>query len=144
MTGPRFLRRLSRDTKGAAIIEFALLAPALIVMLVGVLQVGVALQSYNALRNVSADVARYAMVQYATGNKLSNQQLSTHATAVAREAPYLLNSTLRVTVTNVATPQVSGTTEKTLSIDYEIPSLLATMGVSAPTINYTRPLFLAR
>jgi hypothetical protein len=85
-------------------LEFALVGPAFIVMLMGVLQVGIAMQNYNALRNVSADVARYAMIQYTTGNRLTNDQLNSYATTVAQSAPYLLNSRIIVTIDDVATP----------------------------------------
>ena len=124
-------------------LEFALVGPAFIVMLFGVLQVGIALQNYNALRNVSADVARYAMIQYTTGNRLTNDQLNSYATTVAQNAPYLLNSRIIVSITDATTPQVTGVTEKSLSIDYQIPSVLDTMGLSGPVITYSRPMFLA-
>ena len=44
------LRRLRRDDRGAAIIEFALLAPVLLGLMLGVLQMGLQMQSFNALR----------------------------------------------------------------------------------------------
>ena len=137
-------RRLRRNQDGVATIEFAILGPAMIAMLFGVVQVGIGLQNYNALRNVSADVARYAMIQYATGNELSNDQMTDYAESVAEGAPYLLKSTKSVTVTNVATPQITGAQEKTLTIQYKIPSVLASLGLEGPTISYTRPMFLAK
>ena len=142
MTARAFLRRLGRDESGATIIEFALLSPLLIFMLFGTLQVGIALQSYNALRHVSADVARHAMVQYATGNHLDNDELTLYARGIAAGPPYMLSSTLIVTVTDTATPEITGTTQKALTINYEIPSLLSTMGLNGPWVTYARPLFL--
>jgi len=138
----RFLHRVRRDKAGVATLEFALLGPALIIMLMGVLQIGIGLQNYNALRNVSADVSRHAMIQYATGNKLSNEQLKDYTTSVAQSAPYLLNSLMTVTVTDAATPQIAGIKEKTLRIEYRIPSILSSMGLNGPIISYTRPMFL--
>lgn len=138
-----FARRLKADARGAVAIEFALLGPAFIVMLLGVLQVGIGLQSYNALRNASADVARYAMVQYSTGNRLSNSQLRSVTLSTAQRAPYLLQSDrMSATVTNATTQRVSGATELTLTINYRIPSLLSSMGLEGPYITYTRPVFL--
>jgi Flp pilus assembly protein TadG len=142
VTSRLFLQRLGRDKAGVTIVEFALLSPLLIVMLLGVLQVGITLQSYNAVRHISADVARHAMVQYATGNHLGDDELTLYARGVATQAPYLLNSTLIVDVDDVATPAVTGTTEKTLTVTYEIPSMLDTMGLRGPWITYARPLFL--
>jgi Flp pilus assembly protein TadG len=136
------LRRLGRDKAGVTVVEFALLSPLMIVMLFGVLQMGVMLQSYNAVRHVAADVARHAMVQYATGNDLNNDELTLYARGIATGAPYLLSSTLVVNVTDVTTSAVTGATEKTLTVNYEIPSILSTMGLNGPWITYARPLFL--
>lgn len=143
MIASNLLHRLRRNDTGVAALEFAILGPAIMLMLMGVMQVGIGLQNYNALRNVSADVSRYAMIQYATGNRLSDAQLTHYAESVAQGAPYLLGSVIRVTITNVATPRVTGAREKTLTIRYQIPSVLDTMGLKGPTITYSRPMFLA-
>lgn len=139
----RFLRDLRRNDAGTAMLEFAIIGPAMILMLFGVLQVGIGLQNYNALRNASADIARFAMVQYSTGNKLSNDQMIDFAKSVAEGSPYLLNSDIRVTITDVATSRVTNAKEKTLTLRYQIPSVLASMGLEGPDITYTRPMFLA-
>jgi len=138
------ISRLRRDDAGASIVEFALLAPAIIGMMLGVLQVGTAMQNYNALRNVSADVERYAMVQYATGNELTNSQLRNFAIASAESTPYLLrSSSIAASVTDAATQRVTGVTEKTLTMNYQILGLFDAVGLRGPYITYTRPLFLA-
>jgi hypothetical protein len=112
-------------------------------MLMGVLQVGIGMQNYNALRNVSAEVARYAMVQYATDNVLTNDQLNAYAYNVAEGTPYLLkNDRLVAHVTDAATQRVTGATEKTLTMEYQIPSLLESFGLHGPSISYHRPLVL--
>ena len=139
------IRRLRVNSQGAVAVEFALIGPAFIVMLLGVLQVGIGLQNYNALRNVSADVARHAMVQYSTGNNLSNSQLTTFTRSKARQAPYLLTgSRLYANVTTATTQRVAGATELTLTINYQIPSLFSSMGLEGPYIRYTRPIFLTQ
>ena len=143
MTAKHFLRRLGRDEAGVTIVEFAMLSPLLIVMLFGVLQLGLMLQNYNALRHVSADVARYAMIQFATSNNtMSNDQLSTYASAVASKAPYVLTSTLVVTVQDDNAPDVTGVTQKTLTLSYRVPTVLDGMGLKGFFITYTQPLFL--
>jgi len=141
--GRRLFQRLAPDNTGTTLVEFALISPLLIVLLGGVLQVGLMLQNYNAVRHVSADVSRYAMVQFATSNnKLTNDDLTNYATSVAQSAPYLLNGTMAIRIADEATPAVTGLTEKTLTITYQIPSVLSTMGLSGPVITYTQPLFL--
>jgi Flp pilus assembly protein TadG len=138
-----FLHGLRANIRGGVALEFALVGPALIAMLMGVLQVGIGMQNYNALRNVSAEVARYAMVQYATDNVLTNDQLNAYAYNVAEGTPYLLkNDRLVAHVTDAATQRVTGATEKTLTMEYQIPSLLESFGLHGPSISYNRPLFL--
>ena len=137
------LSRIRRDEKGASAIEFALLSPALILMMVGVLQVGIAFQNYNALRGLSSDVARYAMVQYQTGNEISNSQIETWAENHALGAPYLLDQTrVNAVVTTPDTQRVDGANEIQLVVSYQIESFLGFAGIEFPFITYTRPIFL--
>ena len=139
----RLSAHIRSDVQGAVALEFALVGPALIAMLLGILQIGIGMQNYNALRNVSAEVARYAMIQYATDNMLTNDQLNAYAYNIAEGSPYLLkNDRLVAHVTDAATQRVSGATEKTLTMEYQIPSLLDSFGLHGPTITYDRPLFL--
>jgi Flp pilus assembly protein TadG len=145
VTRAGFLTRLRGDTSGTAILEFGLLGPAFIAMLLGVLQVGMGLQSYNALRNLSADVARYSMIQYSTGNQLNNEQLRSYAVAMGQGTPYLLNGDrMTAAVTTATTQRVTGATELKLRINYQIPTLFDSMGLRGPSLSYTRPIFLTQ
>lgn len=143
MTIRQLFSRLRRDDTGATAIEFALLSPALILMMIGVLQVGMAMQNYNALRGLSADVARYTMVQYQTGNTISNSQIETWAENHALGAPYLLHQDrVNAVVTTPSTQRVTGATELQLVISYQMDSFLGFAGIEFPFITYTRPIFL--
>jgi Flp pilus assembly protein TadG len=139
----QFLNRLRRENTGVAAIEFALIGPAFIVMILGVLQVGMGLQSYNAMRNLSADVARYSMVQYQTGNALSNSQIRSWARNHAQGAPYLLDpDRLGVTVEEPETQRVAGARELNITVTYRINSVLEFIDIDGPTLDFARPIFL--
>jgi Flp pilus assembly protein TadG len=143
MIALRSLRPLGASCSGSTAIEFALLAPAFIGMLLGVLQIGIGLQNYNALRGLSADVARYAMIEQARGDPQSNDALHDYTIQAGSGAPYLLNSAaLDVTVADAATPQYVGVKELTLTVTYQIPTLFSMMGLNGPHISYSRPIFL--
>lgn len=58
----RLIRRLRRSEAGAAAVEFALLAPALILMIIGIAQLGILFMSNAGLRNALAEGARYATI----------------------------------------------------------------------------------
>ena len=61
----RLLALLKCDRSGAATVEFGLLGPLVITMMLGVLQMGVAMWSYNSLRSVASETARYAVTNSA-------------------------------------------------------------------------------
>ncbi|MFZ9396345.1 MAG: TadE/TadG family type IV pilus assembly protein [Erythrobacter sp.] len=137
------LRRLRADQAGAVAVEFGLLAIAMFTMLLGVLQVGIGMQNYNAIRSASADVARYTMVQYETGNKLELSQIRSYALAAGQNAPYMLDfARLDATVETAATQRVAGATELTLEMTYTVPIIIGFLGIQEPQITYTRPIFL--
>jgi Flp pilus assembly protein TadG len=138
------LRRLATDRRGAATVEFALLAPAFLVMFIGVLQVGVGMHAYNSLRNISSDVARQVSVQYQTNNRLTNSQIAQVGTATASTAPYLLQTDrLTVNVQNAATQRVPNATELTLRIRYRLPTFLEFACIDGPELDYSRPIFVS-
>jgi Flp pilus assembly protein TadG len=140
----RHCRCLKREEQGAVIVEFALLAPVLIAMMLGILQIGLTVQNYSAVRNVSADVARYAMIQYINGHPMTEDSIETQAQTMATGAPYLLSpNRLTVDAQPVTTPQVTGTTEKTLTITYRIPTIVDSFGLHGPQISYSRSLIVS-
>lgn len=139
----RALKTLRADTTGSVAIEFALIGPALLTMLLGVLQIGVAMQNYNALRSASADAARYAVVNYQADANLTTVQIQSYALNVAANAPYSLKTErLSVTVADATLQRIAGARELTMSMSYRIPTVLTIMGMGDIPISYDRPIFL--
>jgi Flp pilus assembly pilin Flp len=139
----RRLHRLWRDRSGSVMVEFALLGPLMLGVLIGVFQIGIGMWSYNSLRSISGDVARYAVVNYQTDNDLSTTQLEAYAEGVATNPPYgLLASELDIEIDDAEDQRIAGAKELTISIAYEIPSILTLFGFESPTINFSRPIFL--
>lgn len=136
------LRHILRDRRGNAMLEFAILAPALITLMLGTFQVGVWMQAYNALRAIASDTARYAAVEYQKAKKPSNADLINWAANRATASPYLLKAS-DFTVTSVtATSRVSGVEERTLTVRYTMPTFLSIVGIKGLTISYQRPVFV--
>ncbi len=135
--------RLKRDSGGAATVEFGLLGPIVITMMLGVLQMGVAMWSYNSLRSVASETARYAVTNYQAANKISASSISAQATSIATNTPYGLTAdNLSITVTTAATQRVSGATEMTLMMTYNVPTMASIVGLGSIRLNYSRPIFL--
>lgn len=147
---PSLLARLRQDCSGSVMVEFAILGPAMLTMLFGVLQFGIGMQNYNALRSVSADLARYAVINAQDAAAQSdmtlrdtNDELEAYAVEIASTAPYGLQADrLTVTVTSVPT-RIDEASERTITLRYNIPSVLGMIGIDSIPITYTRPVFIA-
>lgn len=139
----RLFGLLLRRSDGSVVTEFALLAPTVMALMLGVFQIGIGMQNYNAMRGIASDVVRYATVNYQTGNQLSNDQIRFYLRSIAIENPYGLESSrLAIRVTSITTPRVAGTIEKSVQMTYSIPTVLSVIGVDEFPITYKQPLFL--
>ncbi len=56
-------RGIWRDRKGAALVEFALVMPVLVLLLVGLMEFGLLLYNQHVITNASREGARYGIVQ---------------------------------------------------------------------------------
>lgn len=139
----RKLSGLLRATDGAAMIEFAILAPAILSMMLGVFQIGIGMQNYNALRAVAAETARYSVVNYQTSNKLSHTQLQNYARSIASGSPYLLKTDrFNATISQAAVQRVTGATEMTITVTYQVPTVLSVIGIDDIPLSFSRPIFV--
>lgn len=135
-------RRLAADTRGGSAIEFALLGPVMIAMLMGILWTGVQMYSQNRLRAIASDVSRYTVVEYQKSNKLTAAQISDVATATAIRTPYNLEATqLDVSVAEPASP-VAGARQFRITLSYTAPNFLGFLGVGSPTQTYNQNVFV--
>ncbi|WP_088310863.1 TadE/TadG family type IV pilus assembly protein [Novosphingobium sp. B 225] len=139
----RLLLALRQDRSGSVAIEFGLIGPLFLAMFLGVLQIGIAMQNQNALRSISADVARHAAVMYQQGTKPDDDSIETYAYQIAEAPPYGLRSTgLTITADTSDSPQFTGAKEISLTIEYAVPSFLEFIGVGELPLTYKRPIFV--
>lgn len=139
----RLLASLRHNSQGSVIVEFAIVGPIFITAFLGVLQIGVGMQNYNAVRGISADVSRYAVVNYQTNNRLTTSQLEAYASGIASAPPYgLVRSRFQPRVTVAGTQRVAGATEYTLELTYRVPSVLEIVGIREIPLTYRRPVFV--
>ena len=136
------LKKLAHNQDGATIVEFAILAPAIIGLLFGVFQVGLGMQAQNALRSIAQETSRYAVVEYQIGNEVTDATIETWAENTATSAPYLLNNTFDATVTAVSTPRVAGTHEKTITLTYTPPAVVPLVDWISPQLTFSRPIIV--
>ena len=137
-----FVRLLRRDSRGATVVEFALLAPVFMSVLIGVFETGIYMQNYNAVRNVAADAARFAAVEYQKNNQLGTEDLKLNIETIAQQSPYNLSpNRLQVTVTPVLS-RVVGAKEFNLQVKYTPPGFMEGLGMDGFNLSYSRPLFV--
>lgn len=140
---PSFFKSLWQREDGSVIVEFALLGPTLLAMFLGVLHFGIGMQNYNALRSISGDVARYAVVNYQTNQRRSTSELSDYAKRIATRAPYgLVSRRFAATMIAAPTQRVAGATEYTLTLTYNIPTMLSIIGIEQIPVSFSRPVFV--
>ena len=135
--------QLRTNRRGSVAVEFALLAPMLITLILGMFQIGIGMQNYNALRGAADEAARNAVIRFQDGTRPTEQTLITQTRTIATSLPYKLGGNrLTVNVDILDTSRVAGALEATITMRYNVPSVLSTMGMNDITINYTRSVFL--
>lgn len=70
------MRTLARDHRGVSAVEFALIAPVLLLMIVGLAQLGVLFMANAGLRNAVAEGARYATIYPRPSNAQIRQRIA--------------------------------------------------------------------
>lgn len=137
------LRRVVRDNTGSMAVEFALLAPVFLTMFIGLFQVSVYLQNYNAVRSLASDTVRVVTVEYQKDNTLSAAQIESIMLGMAVNAPYLLKTNqITIEVTQEATSRVNGATEFTVDVSYLEEDWLPFVDLPDLTLEYQRPIFV--
>ena len=126
MTGSRDIRK----EHGQAAVEFALIAPLLVVVLLAVIQVGVAFHDYVTLTDAARAGARQAIVARFSGGSLTDAQQ-----AVRNSASDLNQAKLGVNVTDPTWGTAGSVVTVTATYPYEINIPL--LGVSLMSGNLT-------
>lgn len=139
----RLARRLGRDCTASMAIEFALLAPVFFTMFIGLFQVSVYLQNYNAVRSLASDAMRVVTVEYQKDNTLTPTQIESIMLGMAVNAPYLLDTDrIVIEVEQEGTSRVNGAIEFDIDITYAEEDWLPFVDLPDLTLQYTRPIFV--
>lgn len=137
-----FFRILRRDCRGSTLLEFAILAPLLITVIVGVFQVGMQMQSYNAMRSAMSDTARNTVVQFQLNNTREPADIEGTAYGIAISPPYgLKGDRLDIDVSEV-TSEVADTRKFQIQMTYQPENLLGIADIQALTLSYSRPVYV--
>lgn len=137
------LRRLAADRRAVAAVEFAFAAPVLLAMLFGVFQIGLLMLGYNSIRSLSGEMGRYTVVQYMTGNSLTDSQIETATIAQAVKSGSGLNTdNLHVDAETAVTSSVPGVKQINLTISYDVPNFVPFWPGETFDIAVTKPVMV--
>ncbi|WP_224279551.1 TadE/TadG family type IV pilus assembly protein [Nocardioides lacusdianchii] len=95
--------KITRGERGASAVEFALVMPILLLMLVGIINFGLLFGQNLALSNAARQAARYAVVQGNSCDAVKGQ-------AVSAASPLVSMTTANVTVSRPGLASCSGAT----------------------------------
>lgn len=131
-----FSRTVSRDQRGTAVVEFALIAPILFLLVFGILDFGRALNYYNQLTQLAGQGARAAIVNNnpdgtgpASGKSIQDQLVNNYATGGIKNG-------VQVCITNGSAPAAGQPV--TVQATYKFTFLpLIGAAVGSPTITLT-------
>lgn len=139
----KLLRKVRRSEQGATAVEFALAAPIAIALMLGVIQIGVAMQGYNAIRGLVGDLARRTVVQYSTGVELSDEQIAANAVARARGAPYLLDpAKLVIDVESADDSGIGGVKQIDITVSYAVRSIIPGLSTDQFPMTLEKAIFV--
>lgn len=146
----RRLRRIRRDTDGSVAVEFALIGPIMLAMFFGVMQVGIGMQNYNALRSVSAELARHMVTDAQDAAARSDMTLrddkptlEAMAKDIAAAPPYgLERSRMTATVTPLPT-EFDGASKREITLTYRARTYLNFIGFGTIPITYKSTVYIA-
>ena len=129
----RFPARLRRDRRGVAAMEFALISPALILMIIGIGQLGVLFMANAGLRNAVAEGARYATIW----PRPSDDAIRTRITS----------SKFGLQTAHLSTPSVthgvsSGANYVDITVTYAVPLDFVFFTAPTVTLSETRRAFV--
>ena len=77
--------KVRRDQRGASLVEFALVAPVLMMLIVGVLDAGVAYNQKQSISHAAREGARYGAVQPTTGTGVTGSSWASGVAQVVRD-----------------------------------------------------------
>jgi hypothetical protein len=139
----RHLLHLARNQRGGSAVEFALLAPVFIALMMGVVEVGVYMQNYSAVRALATDASRFAAVEYQKNNKITEGTLESNIRSMGIASPYnLVDSRLTIDVDEISPSPINGARQFTLTLTYDLPDIVGGTSIDNISLNYTRQLFV--
>ena len=138
-------RRLCRDDRGSTVVEFALVSPVLIMLILAALQFGMVLRANAGLRDLAGWAGREAVVSYqlVSDGTIGATQLKNNIVERAENMRYnLRDGTLNVTVTNAADTTLLTVNRVRIQMTYNQPISLPFLPIASVPLRVDRTFFV--
>ena len=93
--------RFTSDSRGVAAVEFAFIAPIMLLLMFGIICFSVVFSTYNAVQQLAAEAARAGLAGLSATEQ--NQLAQNYVTSMAGNYPFINVSQLTVTTASQAT-----------------------------------------
>jgi Flp pilus assembly protein TadG len=127
------LKRLSRNQRGAAALEFIIIAPALILMIVGIARLGILFMANAGLRNAVAEGARFATI--------SPRPTDTQIRSRITSSQFGLNAA-NFSAATISSGQSGGLNYLDITASYSVPMDFVFFSAGSVTLTETRRAFV--
>lgn len=135
------LLRLARDARGISALEFGLLAPVFIAMIIGVGQMGILFQAQAGLRHAVAEGARYATIYVYNSSGTAMRPTNAQIIAKINASKYGLNSSY-ITGPTITSGNSNGATYLDITMSYAVPLDFVFYHPAAVTLTETRRTYV--
>jgi Flp pilus assembly protein TadG len=130
---PRLGKALLADRRGVGAVEFALIAPALFMIIVGIAQLGTLFFAKAALQNVVAEAGRYATI--------SPRPTDTQIQEKIRTARFGLNAQ-RLSAATIVAGKSDNADYLDITMSYQVPLNFIFVRIAPVTLRETRRVFV--
>ncbi len=131
----RVMKKLRSDVRGAAIVEFAMILPFLVVFIWGIFQIGLLFMAYAGMQHALGEAARYATIFPTPSDEQIKQTVAGRKFGTG-------NGTLAELSIDDET-SATGTQYKTLSLTYSQPLDFLFFEGPAVTLTQSKVVYLA-
>jgi Flp pilus assembly protein TadG len=135
------LLRLARDARGISALEFGLLAPVFIGMIIGVGQMGILFQAQAGLRHAVTEGARYATIYVYNSSGVAMRPTNAQVIAKVTSSKYGLNSAY-ITGPTITSGTSNGATYLDITMSYAVPLDFVFYHPAAITLTETRRAYV--
>lgn len=140
-----FFKDMNKDESGSAITEFAICAPAILILLLGVFQIAFAVHAKNSMQSVIGEVGRNVAVGYLNSETelFGEGQVELLLTSTATNAIYRLNSDEIVATAEIVDSEYTDIKELTMKINYNVPMFIPLPSMDQIQLEARRTVYIA-